>query len=233
MTDRTRRRTGHRARLIAAVVALLAVGCSIRTDDEARPIPDVPEALFATTSTELSTSQPADTEFALTLMFIDEDNNRVPIERPWDREPSITDVLAGLAVQPTEEELAARPNIRTALFVDLEPTVESEEEGVLKVLVAGSTLRAASNEAPERLRLIYSQIVCSVVALPNTSIELVWLADADGVIPPPTEDATVLDRPVGPADFNNCETASEKAAREAAADAETDEAGDRTTTTRR
>ena len=87
--------------------------------------------------------------------------------------------------------------------------------------IGSEELRGAAEATPERVRVIYGQIVCSIAALPNPPSTSVLIFDAEGRISPIAEGATVLTRAAGPADYRDCQTAADIAAEEADASAST------------
>ncbi|MDH3680614.1 MAG: hypothetical protein OEV40_11755 [Acidimicrobiia bacterium] len=225
MTDRRLpgRRTQRLLWLVAAAVA--GAACSLGVDGAARPVTDAPDELY-----EVPTTEPVETEavdFEVPLTFIDENNNRVEINRAHPTQPTVQDVLDGLAGQPLQEELAEYQDnpISTRLFESLEPQDAGVEEGVLRVRVASEELRQASIDTPERVRLIYGQIVCSLARLPGIPVTTIVVIDDEGAIPTLQEgDPQIVSGGVGPANFGDCETAADIAAAEAAAE------GDESTT---
>lgn len=209
-----------RAAALLAGAVVLASACTVSIDEQARPVDDAPVALLEPPTTETIPPAEEDEGFDLVLMFIDSAGQRVPVTRRPLRRPTEQDVLDGLAGGPTQAEVAENGDpISTGLFPSLEPMVGEIDEGVLRVIVEGEELRQASIDTPERLQRIYGQIVCSIDRLEGNRVETVLLVDGDGTISPVTEDATVLNRGVGPTDFRDCQTAADIAA-EAAAEAE-------------
>ena len=208
--------------LLATVCLLVIGGCSFDTDDEARGVDDAPDDLLETPTTETVPEAAEDEGFALSLMFVDGNNERVLVVRQHPTRPTVQDVLEGLAGTPTEKELEEHPvnPISTLLFASMNPIEQGTDGGQLRVLIEGEELREASAENPERVRVIYGQIVCSVNALEGNRAETVLIFDEEGAIPPVGEGATVLSGGGGPQDFRDCITAEQIAEAEAEAAAE-------------
>lgn len=218
--------------VVLLACALAAASCSISVDDAARPVDDAPEDLVNPTTTTAATTEPDEDEsFDLVLMYLNSNDRRVEVVRPRDTAPTVQDVLDGLVTQPTEAEQAAHPDtITTPLLPSMAPTDGGVDGGVLRVSVEGAELRAIATQTPERLPLIYGQIVCSILALEDSPINLVEVFDEDGRINalPAGGAVAPIEGPVGEDKYNDCATAAEIAAAEAEADdvVESDEAED-------
>ncbi len=235
---RSAQRTYRWTALLATICMLAIASCSFDTDEEARGVDDAPEDLLDTPTTETVPEAAEDEGFALRLMFVDGNNERVLVVRQHPTRPTVQDVLEGLAGTPTEKEVEEHPvnPISTLLFASMNPIDQGTDGGQLRVLIEGEELREASNENPERVRVIYGQIVCSVAALDDNRAETVLIFDAEGAIPPVGEGATVLSGGGGPQDFRDCVTAEQIAQAEANAAAENEqgeegEEGESTSTT--
>lgn len=219
-------------RLVAVLVGLSIVtaACSIPTDEEARPVDDVPDDLFATTTAVPDTVvDDEQSEFNLPLFFYNDEDGLVRVDRPRDEAPTVQEALVALTASPTPEEVEETPGIATRFLPGMQPEASLDSESrLLTVMVQGPELREAVETAPERVQRIYTQIVCSMDAL-TTLIETVQINDTEGAIRVQDDDGTARDGPIGPADVNDCKTAAELAAEaveEADAEAEAEAEGD-------
>ncbi len=224
-----RRPCGRLGAALAATVLVAAGGCTFGTYEEPQAVDDAPENLFASlTTTPTTPPEDADAEFTLTLMFIDGNDNLVPVNRTQDTPPGPDEVLAGLHGEPSTEELAARGDnpISTRLFLEsevprvvdtrqeaiIEPETGEEVTGVIIDIEVGPELRLAVVESAGQVTLMFAQIVCSLERLEGFQIDGVVLVDADGPIPAPTQTPNVESRPVTAADYRGCVTADDLAA---------------------
>jgi hypothetical protein len=207
-------------RLVSLVLTacLIGAGCSISAHSSATPVDDAPDDLLNPITTAPPQPDEDDT-YQLVLMFVNSSGRRVRVVRTQESEPTVQNVLDGLANQPTESERAEHTDnpITSPLLPSMIPTDTGTESGVLRVGVEGPELREIATETPDALTLIYGQIVCSVVELEESGIDFVEVFDAEGRIDalPDGGPVTPIDRPVGPEQYNNCATASEIALAEA------------------
>jgi hypothetical protein len=210
----TARRWSVVAGVAAVIMTLLGSGCStIPLDEQAHGVDDVPDGFLQTTvSAPAETAPPDETTHVLVLYFVNSENNLVRVERPREETMTLQEAISALTAPPLETELEANPGITTTLLAGLEPTTGAiTDSGVLPIQVSGGELRLSSTETPDRVRFIYSQIVCTAVAN-KSSILAVQINDDEGAIRVQGQDGAVIDGPVTPADLNDCKTAEQIAA---------------------
>lgn len=203
-----------RGRFGVVLMAAALAGCStIPVDETAQAVDDVPPGfLESSTTTVVDTIPEADPPHLLTLYFVNAENRLVRVERARDEPAILQDAIDAVSAPPTETELSEYPGITTTLLAGLQPDAETiSDSGVLTVVVTGDELRTSSTQAPERVRLVYSQIVCTAVAF-RSDIEAVDIQDAEGSIRVPGGEGSVIEGAVTPADLNDCKTAEELAA---------------------
>jgi hypothetical protein len=187
---------------VALCLAIVMSGCAIGVDQSAREISPPPD-LFATTPT--TTPGAVKEDFGLVLFFVNEADQLVRLTRRRDAPlTSFQDALDALAT-PSEDEVAENPGLTSKLPPVTWTPVELDDEGTLMVNVTGNELRDLSEKDPPRVKLVYAQIVCTIAAL-GAAIKAVQVRDDKDVIQVLVGDAPET-RPVGPADFDNCQTA--------------------------
>ncbi|MEM9131078.1 MAG: hypothetical protein AAGA59_20370 [Actinomycetota bacterium] len=215
----------RRATAVVAALALAAsTGCTVPTDEVARPIEDAPVDLLDVSTTTVELVPEEEVEFVLNLYFYDDLDQLVAVKRPFpEQTPFLVDVLASLgAVTPEEQEDI--PGISTRLLADGAlrlADADTEDTGIATVIDDTNLYRALE---ADRLQRIYSQIVCTLTGA-RTELLAVQIVDADGVIPVQSQaDASVIEGPVGPEQLNNCRTVADiEAEAIAAAEAEAGE----------
>lgn len=183
---------------LTVAVSLLAAGCAISVDQTAREVPNPPSNLLNTTTA--STAVPG-APFTLVLYFLNEEGQLVRVFRPRDTEASTQDALTALA-QPSDDEIAKNIGLNSKLGPLVFTPEAVDNQGVLPLKVEGDALRGFTTTDSDRVTKIYTQIVCTVVAL-DSHIKGVQIFDSVGAIPVVVGDAPVT-RPVGPGDFNQC-----------------------------
>ncbi|MCP4224252.1 MAG: hypothetical protein GY773_12965 [Actinomycetia bacterium] len=209
---------------LAIACSVIGVGCSIPLQDEAHGVDDVPPDFLAPITTAPVETVPSDeSSHILPLYFVDVDNNLVRVERRLTEAATVNDALLALTQHLTEAEQEENPGLDTRLLVGLETTAQPRtSEGLVVIEVADEELRlwAEAPETADRVQQVYSQIVCTLVAL-DERITSVQINDGDGPIPVQGQDVSVIEGPVTPANVNDCKTADDIAAEAAeAADGE-------------
>ncbi len=198
---------------VAVTLTLAASGCAIPTDENARPVDDVPADLFATTTTVVEAVEPDESEFTMTLFFYNDQQQLVLVRRPVEETPVLGEVLAALSGL-TEEELEEQPGLRTTLLSD-SPLTVTEIDRTARVLTvsAGDTrYRELLVTESDRLQRIFGQVVCTMTAA-SGDVDRIRLVDPEGTIGVQnSQDGTVLEGPVGPQNVNDCLTAADLAA---------------------
>jgi hypothetical protein len=184
---------------------IAAGGCAIMgTDDEPRAISnnEIPEELFTTSTTP--TTVAVEPDYELPLFFVFQDRLAMTT-RPFETEPSVQHAVDALVAGTTDQEAAA--GLETKLFPGM--SLLSMADGLLTVHVDGEEARAATGENPNRVALVYSQIVCTVNALvPEGEPEILVTIVDDNDEPTIKVSVTdaVLAEPVGPGHFGGCQT---------------------------
>jgi len=184
-----------------AVVLLALTGCAIAVDSAPRPVANVPDDLFSTTS---STIVPERAANRLYLYFVNASNNLVRVELPRDTPATPQEAIDAL-VAPSQDVLANGLTTRVPeLGFTASPAIG--EGGVLTVTVTGSELRTTANADPPKVAKIYAQIVCTVSEL-GVGATAVEIKDEEGQIPVLLpEAATPETHPVTRENFANCVT---------------------------
>lgn len=110
---------------LAVVATVLAVGCGVPAEDEARRASSdqVPEELLRPSTTVPPTTTTVASSFEVTLFFVDADGQLVSVVESLEAAPSLDELVALLLDQPPTPE-GAGP-LRTALAGDGEPVVRS------------------------------------------------------------------------------------------------------------
>ncbi len=110
---------------LAAVAAVVAVGCGVPAEEDARRTSrdQVPEELLRPSTTAPSTTTTVASPFDVTLFFVDDDGRLVEIERSLDASPSLDELVALLVEQPVGPR--GTGPLRTALEDGAEPLVRS------------------------------------------------------------------------------------------------------------
>lgn len=214
--ERSRKQTCRRGRrsrraVVAAIVvalALVSVGCSISTDDAARPVDDVPADIISTTTTIVEVAEPEETEFVMKLFFFDSELDLIEVARPRDIRPTVSQMLEALR-GTTEDEQLEFPGIGTELLGETEliNTGTDEATEVLTLTASDSRYRELVDGSPERVQRIYAQIVCTITPA-FSSVSAVRIVDAEGPIRVlDVRDNSVLEGPVLPeAVINGCKS---------------------------
>lgn len=178
-------------RLVLALLLLGVGACGLPDDSRPRPIAaeDAPLALGGSTTT---TSAPATGTTAIAVWLVDSDGNLRAVERAVESatvQAALEAVLAG----PNESEDArfdtAIPAGTTVLASDERPvvTVQLGPEGLLTI------------QGNQQL-LAFAQIVSTATRI--AGVEGVRFFAADGTpVAAPTQEATIVDRPVTAADY--------------------------------
>lgn len=208
--------------------ALVLSGCGIGAEDQARAIDSIPEEWETTLTTVAPESQEEAPDFFLHVYYVDTDNRLRSFDRPKDSQPTLQEAVEAVFGQPTDSEIEDVPGIRNSLPLQTSPFPETDGpdgNGVLTIRLEKSELSDTLSETPDRIRRVYSQIVCTMVAMEWLNVSSVRIEDASGVIRV-TVDASPLERPVGAADVDDCKTAEQQDAEAAEAQ---DEEGVETT----
>lgn len=192
-----------RAQVVALALVTLA-GCAIAVDSAPRPVANVPDDLFSTTS---STIVPEKAASRLYLYFVNASNNLVRVELPRDTPATPQEAIDAL-VAPSQDVLAAGLTTRVP-ELGFTAGPGTGEGGVLTVTVTGSELRTTANADPPKVAKIYAQIVCTVSELDAgasaAGIMAVEIKDEEGQIPVLLpEAATPETHPVTRENFANC-----------------------------
>ena len=158
------------------LLLLVASGCGIPVDANAKPVEGVPPDLL---QTKLTTSAQSDNGTnRIYLYFVDADNNLVSVQRNLSKSPDVNDILARLATDPQQVDNLENPNeidtgtqqvpvFSTRLLPELQPRDGGyDATNKLQKVVVSEKAKLADLE-PVRLRIIFSQIVCSLTENPN------------------------------------------------------------------
>ncbi|MEM8926015.1 MAG: hypothetical protein AAGD35_21120 [Actinomycetota bacterium] len=225
-------RRAHRPRLaaLAAVVALalVAAGCSISTDDAARPVDDVPADIISTTTTIVEVAEPEETEYVLKLFFFNSELDLIEVARPRDIRPTASQMLEALR-GTTEDEQLEFPGIGTEILGETELINSGTDEAteVLTLTASDSRYRELVDGNPERIQRIYAQIVCTITPA-FSGVSAVRIVDDEGPIRVlDVRDNSVLEGPVLPeAVINGCKSIQQLEAEAAEAAEEADDEGE-------
>lgn len=202
---------------VLAVVVVLASGCGVPADEQARTLGTPPFGLLTTSTTVPPTTVPPEEGFRLTLYWVTADDQVVPgdpIGLP--QAPTFQEVLDLLAEGPPVSEdsepststtsgttgTTSPPALRTYITDGLNPEGEdSEQQGVgpLVTGVEGGMVdilindrfrdEAAGNQS--RYRLGIAQMVCTITQFPNANA--VRLFDSRGQLPLVNLESTVIE----------------------------------------
>ncbi|MFV0258362.1 MAG: GerMN domain-containing protein [Acidimicrobiales bacterium] len=206
---RSRPRRGRRTTAALVVgLAMIAAGCGLPQDEEARAITDLPEELYSIPDSETSGEGDPNSRFEVGLFFFnDEDSTLVRIDRARDDPPTLQSALDELARPPSAEELSDLPNLVTKLPANLAPQITDLADGVAQVSVSDEGgLRTFEAENPERVQQVFRQVVCTLVTL-DRQVEGVQIADSSGPIRVSGVEGVPIERAVTPADLPPCEPA--------------------------
>lgn len=188
-----------RAQLLAVALLTLA-GCAIAVDSAPRPVANLPEDLFGSTTS--STVVPDKAANRLFLYFVNASNNLVRVELPRDARATPQEAIDAL-VAPSQDVLTAGLTTRVpSLGFTANPGIG--DGGVLTVTVSGSELRATADNDPPKVAKIYAQIVCTVSEL-GVGATQVEIKDEEGQIPVLVSTGLTPEvRPVTRSDFADC-----------------------------
>ncbi len=197
-----------------AVVVLglfyILAGCGI-ANQEAKPVPadKVGEGVIKSQS-DKAIQAAGEGEFNLRLYFVDQNNVLEMVPRNVAEEPTVQSALDALAENPLKEELESFFFLDTKLMPGLSPqATEIDENGnqVITVSSEPADLRQEARDNPERAKLIFSQISCTVdwfQQQDGSPINGIIITDEDGPINISNDNGELLEGAATPSDFNNC-----------------------------
>ncbi len=183
----------------ATVVAVLAAGCSLPTDDEARGVSDaaLPDGLRAdpTTSTTVPVSVVPVPPVDVTLWFVDgETQLLVPTVRPQIDRPVPLAVMRALVEGPTEEEA------QQGLTSGIPPGIEVNETLIQRRVLTVDLSSEFFDATGDVFRRAVAQIVFTGVGLEGIDSVRFQADGADRVVPIGAS-GVAEDRPVTRRDY--------------------------------
>jgi spore germination protein GerM len=184
--------TARRRLLLLLLVPIAVGGCGLPDDSRPRPIAaeDAPLALGSTTTT----SAPATGTTGIEVWLVDSEGNLRAVERAVESATAQAAVEALLAA-PNESEDA---RFDTAIPAG-STVVASDERPVVTVQLGLPNEGLLGIQGGQQL-LAFGQIVSTVTEL--TGVEGVRFIAADGTpVATPTQDSTIVDRPVTANDY--------------------------------
>ena len=226
--------------MVATTVTILGAACSLPVNGEVRALDqeDFDDVINGVpTSTTVALDE--DELTPIRLYFVVGQEGLGLVFRPLT-ETRISDVLAALEAQPTEDEIAEyeaefQATLQTLLPADLNATPRARDEGSSLVQIEVNdegVLRSMTEQNLGRAAFVFSQIVCTLTNLNlEDPIDSVEFYDAEGPIPIIDADLSRIpdQRAATRGDFRECETLRDR--REAAEAAEAEAEGETTSTT--